>query len=87
MRARAVVGWNIRRFRVKQGKTIEELANDSEVDSSNLARIERSAVNSSIDVLERIAVALKVPLIELFVVPPEGAIPPAPLKAGRRPSK
>ena len=87
MNARRIVGWNVRRIRVERGVTIEELAGEAEVDDSMLARIERGTVNSSIDLLERVASVLKVRLVELFVEPLPGAPAPKPLRSGRRPAK
>lgn len=85
--ARKTVGWNLRRIRVRKGLTIEALAGDAEVDSSHVARIERGSMNSSVDVLERLAAALGVRLIELFRKLPAGSRPPRPLPAGRRPRR
>ena len=83
--ARRLVGWNIRRIRVRRGYSIEALAGDANVDASHVARIERGAVNSSLDVLERLAQALEVKLAELFRPHRVGSKPPKPLKSGRRP--
>jgi transcriptional regulator with XRE-family HTH domain len=85
MRARRIVGWNLRHLRVRRGISIEELAGEAEVDSSYLARIERGTVNASIDILEKIAKALTIPLSGLVHEPPQGAPDPKPLRAGRRP--
>jgi transcriptional regulator with XRE-family HTH domain len=87
MEARRVVGWNVRRIRVERGLTIEALGGDAEVDASMVARIERGRVNSSIDLLERLARVLRVRMVELFVEPLPGAPMPKPLKGGRRPAK
>lgn len=83
--ARKIVGWNVRRIRVRRGLTMEELGGAAEVGPAHVARIERGAVNSSVDVLERLAGALGVGLVELFRPLARGARPPPPLKAGRRP--
>ncbi len=82
---RRLVGWNLRRIRVRRGYSIERLAGDADVDSSHVARIERGTVNSSIDVLDRLAGVLEVRLSDLFRQPPPGAKPPPPLRSGRRP--
>lgn len=87
MEVRKIVGWNVRRFRVGQGLTIEELAGHSEADASYIGRIERAEVNVSVDVLERISKALKVRVMELFMEPLPGTAKPAPLSPGRRPSR
>src|SRR5690348_3994553 len=87
MQARRVVGWNVRRIRVSRALTIEALAGEAEIDPSYVARLERGVVNPTIGVLEKLAVALRTPLIELFVEPPPGARPPRPLRSGRRSSR
>jgi transcriptional regulator with XRE-family HTH domain len=84
MRARQTIGWNIRKFRVEAGLTMEELGGKSDVDASYVARVERGTVNVSIDIVERIATALKRSLIELVQEVPAGSKAPAPLRAGRR---
>lgn len=87
MEARKIVSWNIRRVRVERGLTIEELAGNADVDSSFVGRIERGTVNVSIDLLERIALALRVRIMELFMEPLPGAPKPKALTAGRRSTK
>lgn len=86
MEARRVVGWNLRRIRVDQHLSIEELAGRAEVDASFVARIERGTANPSIDVIERLAKALKVRLTALVEESALGTRPPRPLRAGRRPA-
>jgi transcriptional regulator with XRE-family HTH domain len=85
MEARKLVGWNLRGRRVERGYSIEQLAGEAEVDESHIARIERGTVNSSVDVLARLAKALGVKFGELFKELPVNAKPPKPLKSGRRP--
>jgi transcriptional regulator with XRE-family HTH domain len=84
MNARELVAWNIRRLRVDRGISAEILAADASVDRAYMSQIERGIANPTIDVLERIATALHVELVELFVVPPPGEGPPKPLSGGRR---
>lgn len=86
MKAIKLVGWNIRRVRVERGLTIEELAAEAHVAPAYLGQVERGAANVGIAILERVAKALSIKLIEFFVEPPPGAKPPKPLKAGRRPA-
>lgn len=85
--ARRLVGWNLRRFRVRRGYSIEALAGDADVDASHVARIERGTVNSSVDVLERLANTLGVRLGDLFRRQRAGTKPPKPLRSGRRPKQ
>lgn len=79
-----MVAWNIRRVRVAQGLSQERLAADAGVDRAYLGGLERQAENPTVDLLDKVAEALAVPLGELFVAPAEGAPPPAPLRGGRR---
>lgn len=66
MRGRELVGKNVRRIRVAQGVSQERLAFDSGVDRSYLGGMERGEENPTVDVLERIAKTLTVPIRELF---------------------
>jgi transcriptional regulator with XRE-family HTH domain len=66
MQGRILVGRNIRRIRVSQAMPQERLAYDAGVDRSYLGGMERGEENPTVDVLERIAVTLAVPLRELF---------------------
>ncbi|WP_081631161.1 helix-turn-helix transcriptional regulator [Methylobacterium sp. 77] len=84
MKGRALVAWNVRRVRVAQGISQERLAADAGVDRAYLGGLERQAENPTVDLLDKVADALAVPLGELFVAPAEGEAPPAPLKGGRR---
>lgn len=86
MEARRILGWNVRRIRVEQHMTIEELAGRADIDSSHVARIERGTVNSSLDVMAKLAKVLRVRLADLVTDPPPGTSKPAPLRAGRKPS-
>jgi transcriptional regulator with XRE-family HTH domain len=87
MEAQQIVGWNVRRIRVKQAITIEELAGRADIDASFVARIERGTANPSIGIVGKLAKALKVSLADIVTEPARGERPPQPLKAGRRPSK
>lgn len=66
MRGRILVGRNIRRIRVAKGIAQERLAFDAEIDRSYLGGMERGEHNPTIDVLERVAGTLAVPLRDLF---------------------
>lgn len=84
MNGRALLAWNLRRVRVAAGVSQERLAADAGVDRAYLGGLERQAENPTVDLLDRVAAALSVPLGELFVQPAEGAEPPRPLRGGRR---
>jgi transcriptional regulator with XRE-family HTH domain len=84
MNGRGLVAWNIRRLRGEIGLSQERLAFDSGVDRSYVGGLERQEENPTVDVLERLATTLKAPLAELFKLPAPGAVPPAPLRRGRK---
>jgi transcriptional regulator with XRE-family HTH domain len=84
MDGRALVAWNLRRLRVKQGISQERLAFDAGVDRSYMGGLERKEENPTVDVLDRLAKTLEVPLSELFKEPRKGSPPPKPLRSGRR---
>jgi len=87
MRAQALVARNIRRLRVGRGLSQEALAVDAGIDRTYVSRLERGLENPSVAVLEKLAIAMKASIPDLFVVPAKGDSPPRPLKAGRRPRK
>ena len=84
MDGRARVAWHLRRLRVERGLSQEALAVDAGVDRGYVSGIERCSFNPTIDVLDRLAVALHVDVAEFLVRPAEGEQPPAPLRPGRR---
>lgn len=57
---KAVVGRNVRRFRLQKGLTQEQLAVDASIDLTYLGGIERERRNPSLLVIVRIATALSV---------------------------
>lgn len=83
MRGRDLVGFNIRRLRVAQSISQERLAFDSGVDRSYLGGMERGEENPTVDVLDKLASTLGVPLLELFA--PASDETPKGLKPGRKP--
>jgi transcriptional regulator with XRE-family HTH domain len=87
MTGRTLVAWNLRRIRVKQCVSQERLAYDAWVDRSYMGGLERQEENPTVDLLERLAKTLKVPLSELFRAPKAGEEIPKPLRRGRRPSR
>ena len=87
MNARALVAWNLRRVRVKRGVSQERLAYDARVDRSYVGGLERQAENPTIDLLDRLAKTLEVPLAEFFTQPAKGAPAPKSLPQGRKVSR
>jgi transcriptional regulator with XRE-family HTH domain len=84
MKAQALIARNLRRIRVQQGLSQENLAVDAGVDRSYMSRLERGLENPSIAILERLSHALNTEIIELFIVPKKNEPPPKPLPSGRR---
>lgn len=87
MNGRALVAWNLRRIRVKRGISQERLAFDAGVDRSYAGGLERQEENPTVDVLDRLANTLGVPVSEFFIEPRKGTPTPKPLRSGRRPSR
>jgi len=84
MDARKLVAWNLRRLRVARGVAQEALAVDAGIDRTYISRLERNLENPTVAVLERLASALNVQLIELFAEPKPGTKPPQVLPKGRK---
>jgi transcriptional regulator with XRE-family HTH domain len=66
MDGRALVAWNLRRIRVKRGLSQERLAFDADADRSYVGGLERREENPTVDLLDRLAKTLEVPLSEFF---------------------
>ncbi|OBQ56723.1 hypothetical protein VQ01_03960 [Tamlana sp. s12] len=60
------LGNHIRKVRKQKGYTQEKLANEIYVDISQISRIERGILNTSISTIKAISEALGVPLKELL---------------------
>ncbi|MCJ2131189.1 helix-turn-helix domain-containing protein [Methylobacterium sp. E-045] len=85
MDARAIIGWNLRQFRVAKGLSQERLALAAGIDRSYVGRVERGSENVTISTLEALAMVLDVPVAVLLTEPVEGATAPSPLRSGRHP--
>lgn len=66
MDIRKRIGWNLKRLRSERNITQEDFATDSRLDRGYISGVERGVRNPSVLVLERIAKALHVDVIELF---------------------
>jgi transcriptional regulator with XRE-family HTH domain len=87
MNGRALVAWNLRRIRAKRQLSQERLAFDAGVDRSYVGGLERQEENPTVDLLDKLAKTLSVPLSEFFTEPAKGTNPPKPLRRGRRSSR
>lgn len=84
MNGREILAWNVRTLRTAKGLSQERLAVDAGVDRTWVSQLERGNGNTSIDVLDRLAAALGVPLAALLVEPDPDAPKPEPLRRGRK---
>lgn len=64
--SRIILSINIKKYREKMGFTQEELAFRSGLHRTYISSVERTERNISIDAMEKIANAFKVPLIKLL---------------------
>lgn len=85
MRGRITVGLNLRRLRVERHISQERLAFDAGVDRSYVGGMERGEENPSVDVLDKLAGTLAVPIAELFAPLPDDGTVNAGLRRGRKP--
>lgn len=84
MDVRFIVAWNIRRIRVLRGIAQDDLALSAGVERAYVGHLERGSKNPTVETLQKIAVALNCPVMELFREPPENAEPLGVLKSGRK---
>ena len=75
----------MRRLRVERGLAQDRLAFDAGVDRTFVSRLERKLENPSIGIVEKLAMALGVPIAALLTEPDEHEAVPQPLRAGRKP--
>jgi transcriptional regulator with XRE-family HTH domain len=87
MNAGELVAWNLRRLRVARGLSQEALAVDAEIDRTYVSRLERCLENPTVNVLERLALALDREIVDFFAKPVAGEAAPAPLPSGRKPGR
>lgn len=84
MQGRALLSTNVRRIRLSRGISQERLAADAGIGRAYLGGIERQTENPTVDLLDRLASALAVPLSALFVEPSQHDTAPTPLPRGRK---
>jgi transcriptional regulator with XRE-family HTH domain len=87
MNGRALLAWNLRVLRTQKGLSQERLAIDAGVDRAWVSELEREQGNASIDLLDRLAAALAVPIAVLFELPSPAAEKPKPMQSGRKSRK
>lgn len=83
MKVQTIVARNLRRLRVGQGVSQEDLAVDAKVDRTYVSRLERAIENPTVLVLERLAKALNADVAEFFDRRAVARGPVNPLPGGR----
>lgn len=84
MDGKRLVAWNLRKYRVEQELSQEQLAVDAELDRTYVSGLERGLENPTVSVLDKLAQALSIHISDLFRVPGRGEKTPRPLASGRR---
>jgi transcriptional regulator with XRE-family HTH domain len=69
MKLRAVVARNVRVLRKQKDFTQEELADVAGINRNYVGQIEREEKSPTVDVLEKLSIALEVSAVDLFVKP------------------
>jgi transcriptional regulator with XRE-family HTH domain len=82
MKVMELVAYNVRRLRIKNLISQENLALESGVARTHVSRIERGLENCTIGVLEKFADVIGCRVAEFFEEPDGSAVEP--LKAGRK---
>ena len=62
----AKFGQNLRKLREQKGYTQEELANELDIEISQISRIERGVINTSVSLVKSIVDCLQIKANELF---------------------
>lgn len=83
MKGRALLSWNLRRLRTARGLSQGRLAIKMKMDRAYLSEIENGHRKPTVDLLDKLAEALDVPLHELFLPPAPNTEPPKSLPSGR----
>lgn len=78
------VGRNVRRFRTRAGLSQEELAHQADLDRTYISGVERGVRNPTVQVLQRLAMVLKIRPADLLA-DADIDTPPAERKRPRRP--
>lgn len=84
MKGRALLAFNLKRLRLERVVSQEGLAAEAGVDRAYVSELERMRGNATVDLLDRLAAALDVPLAELLRDRARGEKMPSPLPVGRK---
>jgi transcriptional regulator with XRE-family HTH domain len=67
MKLRAIVARNLRILRKQKGLSQEELADSAGINRNYVGQIEREEKSPTVDILEKLAIALEVNAVDFFV--------------------
>jgi transcriptional regulator with XRE-family HTH domain len=84
MKAREIIGLNLQRLRRERQWSQEDLASEADIDRRHVGRIENGRANVTVDVLEKLAKALRVSLADLSVPISGSSSKSSPNKTRRR---
>lgn len=84
MDARALLAWNLRKLRRAAGLSQERLAADGGLDRAYVSELERCRKAATVDIMDRLASLLGVPVAALLEMPEASDEPPSNLPRGRR---
>lgn len=70
MKAREILARNLRRLRAERGLSQEKLGFEAKVSMTSISHIETERYAATIDIIAKLATALKIPLHELIVDKP-----------------
>jgi transcriptional regulator with XRE-family HTH domain len=74
MKLRQIVARNLRIMRKQKGLSQEELADSAGINRNYVGQIEREEKSPTVDILEKLAIALEVCAVDFFVKPGRQAI-------------
>ncbi|HYG27308.1 MAG TPA: helix-turn-helix transcriptional regulator [Caulobacteraceae bacterium] len=83
MNGRALIAANLRRLRLLKGYSLERLAHEAGVDMPYVWKLEQAAANPTIDILDKLASTLTVPVGDLLHPVDPDATEPPPLPRGK----
>jgi transcriptional regulator with XRE-family HTH domain len=83
MNGRALISANLRRIRLVRGYSLERLAHEAGVDMPYVWKLEQRTANPTIDILDKLAGTLSVPVGDLLQPLDPNVAEPPPLPRGK----
>lgn len=87
MESRQLLAKNLKKLRVAKGLSQEGLAVEAKVERSHLGKIERKKLSPTLEVIDRLALALGVGVADLFNPSTASDKRPTKLEGGRKSAK